>query len=114
VDGWSLGLAICKDTSVAAHIQALSGLGIDVYVAGLVMHSHETGDQNDRGQGIAAGFNVHVAFASFAGPTGSGYTVTAGVSSIWAPDGSLLAQAGPAPGDTTMATLYPSQHAALR
>jgi predicted amidohydrolase len=35
VDGWRLGLAICKDTGVAEHAAATVALGVDVYVAGL-------------------------------------------------------------------------------
>lgn len=93
VDGWTLGLAICKDTSITAHTCALSELAIDVYVAGLVMHPHEIDDQNERARRIATDLNVYVAFAGFAGPTGNGYTSTAGGSSIWSPEGVVLAQA---------------------
>ena len=34
VDGWRLGLAVCKDTGVSAHADATAGLGMDAYVAG--------------------------------------------------------------------------------
>ena len=34
VDGWRLGLAICKDTGVPAHASETAALGIDAYVAG--------------------------------------------------------------------------------
>src|SRR5262245_56978399 len=35
VDGWRLGLAICKDTGVPAHAAATAALGMDAYVAGV-------------------------------------------------------------------------------
>ena len=34
VDGWRLGLAICRDTGIAAQVEATVALGIDAYVAG--------------------------------------------------------------------------------
>ena len=34
VDGWRLGLAICKDTGVPQHASDTASLGIDAYVAG--------------------------------------------------------------------------------
>jgi predicted amidohydrolase len=105
VDGWRLGLAICKDTSVRHHQSDTAALGIDAYVAGTLMHRHETALQNDRSSQIAATLQVWVAVASFAGPTGAGYDAAAGCSGIWAPDGAVLAQAGPAPGGIARAVL---------
>lgn len=32
VDGWRLGLAICKDTGVAQHAADTAALGIDAYL----------------------------------------------------------------------------------
>jgi predicted amidohydrolase len=104
-DGWRLGLAICKDTSVPQHQSDTAALGIDVYAAGTLMRPEETGLQDDRASRIAAEHQVWVAVASFAGRTGSGYTQSAGRSGIWAPDGTLLAQAGPEPGAIARATL---------
>jgi predicted amidohydrolase len=95
VDGWGLGLAICKDTATGRHQLDTARLGIDAYVGGLVMLPEERGEQARRGQAIATEFRVFVAFASFAGPTGSGYPQTAGQSALWDRDGRLLAQAGP-------------------
>src|ERR1700680_2570428 len=37
VDGWRLGLAICKDTGVPQHAADTAALGIDAYLAGTVM-----------------------------------------------------------------------------
>jgi predicted amidohydrolase len=98
VDGWRLGLGLCKDTGVPQHTAATVERGIDVYVAGLVHAPEELDEQDARGLRIAAACGAHVAFASFAGPTGGGYRATAGRSTIWSPDGDVLARANSAPG----------------
>ncbi len=90
VDGWRLGLAVCKDTGVAQHPADTAALGIDAYLAGTVMGADEAELQYERGRRIAIGHHLWVAVASFAGPTGGGYAQTAGRSAIWAPDGTLV------------------------
>jgi len=105
VDGWRLGLAICRDTGIARHVADTAALGIDAYVAGTLMFDRETGVQDERGRRVAAAYGIWVAFASFAGPTGAGYEHTAGSSGIWAPDGSVVARAGPAAGEVVRATI---------
>jgi predicted amidohydrolase len=105
VDGWRLGLAICKDTGVAQHAADTAALGIHAYVAGVAEHAHDAAVLTERARRIATDHQVWVAMASFAGPTGSGYTHTAGRSGIWAPGGALVAQAGPEPGEIAHATL---------
>jgi predicted amidohydrolase len=105
VDGWRLGLAICKDVSVPQHQRDTAALGIDVYIAGTVMFSHEAQAQSERAARLAAEHGVWVAIASFAGPTGDGYTETAAHSGIWNPAGKSVAQAGPEVGAHARATL---------
>jgi predicted amidohydrolase len=105
VDGWRLGLGICKDTGVPAHAADTAALGVDAYVAGTLMFAFEATIQDERARRIATGHRVWVAFASFAGPTGGGYGETAGRSGIWAPDGVVAAQAGPETGGLARATL---------
>jgi predicted amidohydrolase len=105
VDGWRLGLAICKDTGVAAHAASTAELGIDVYVACLADSPDADAEQERHARRIAAAHRVWVAFASFAGPTGHPFPETAGRSGIWAPDGSLVDRAGPEPGGLARATL---------
>jgi predicted amidohydrolase len=105
VDGWRLGLGICKDTGVAEHVDVTAALGIDVYVAGLVHLPEELEVQEARALRIARRSGAHVAFASFAGPTGGGYDRTAGHSGIWSPAGAVLAQADTTPGAVARATL---------
>jgi predicted amidohydrolase len=98
VDGWRLGLAICRDTSIPQHSADTAALGIDAYVACTLMFDHETSLQNERSADIARRHQVWVAVASFAGSTGEGYDRCAGSSGVWAPDGTLLSQTGPEPG----------------
>jgi predicted amidohydrolase len=105
IDGWRLGLGICRDTGLPEHINQTAQLNIDAYVAGTLMFAHERDIQDDRARRIATEHGIAVAFASFAGPTGAGYTDTAGRSGIWAADGRRLAQAGPEAGTIARATL---------
>jgi predicted amidohydrolase len=105
VDGWRLGLAVCKDVSVPQHQADTAALGIDAYVAGTVMSAGERAVQDERASRIAAGLGLWVAIASFAGATGGGYTECAGRSGVWSPDGALAVQAGPEPGAVVSARL---------
>jgi predicted amidohydrolase len=92
VDGWRLGLAICKDTRIAQHAADTAACGIDAYVAGMVESEADAPDE--RARRVAADHTVWVAIASHAGPTGGGFDATAGGSGIWRPDGSVVKQAG--------------------
>lgn len=103
VDAWRIGLGICKDTGTKQHVAAVAALAVDGYVAGLVHRPEDLPEQRARGTRIARACRAWVAFASFAGPTGDGYTETAGGSAVWTPDGVTVADAGPAVGGTARA-----------
>jgi predicted amidohydrolase len=105
IDGWRLGLAICKDTGVAAHAAATATLGIHAYVAGVLETTDDAAVVAERALRVAADHAVWVAIASFAGSTGGGYDRAAGGSGIWRPDGSMAARAGAAPGEIVRAPL---------
>ncbi|MFF0718008.1 carbon-nitrogen hydrolase family protein [Micromonospora sp. NPDC003816] len=105
VDGWRLGLAICKDTGVPEHAARTCALGVDVYVASVVDHAADTAVQDERALRISTTHRVVVATASFAGSTGGGFVETAGRSAIWASDGAVLARAGTTPGEFARVTL---------
>jgi predicted amidohydrolase len=107
VDGWRLGLAICRDTGVPGHAARTAALGIDAYVAGALDTPEDAAVQEDRARRIGRDHGVPVVVASFAGPTGGGYDRTAGRSGIWAADGTLLARCGTGPGETARAVLVP-------
>jgi predicted amidohydrolase len=94
VDGWRLGLAVCKDTGVPEHAAATAALGIDVYAAGVLEHAHDAHIPEQRARRIATEHDVWVVFASFAGATGFGYSAVAGGSGIWSPNGTAVARAG--------------------
>jgi predicted amidohydrolase len=98
VDCWRLGLAICRDTGIRQHALDTKALGIDAYVAGVVLSTDETALLDERARRIAADHQVWVALASFAGSTGGGYVNTAGCSGIWRCDGAVVDQVGPATG----------------
>ena len=105
VNGWRLGLAICKDTGVPGHASSTAALGIDAYVAGPVKSAEDAALQDERARRIATGHQVWVAVASFAGSTGGGYAHAAGRSGIWTPGGVAIARAGPGTGALAHATL---------
>ncbi len=105
VDGWRLGLAICKDTGVPRHAADTAALGIDAYVAGSVKTVDEGALQDERAQRVATEGRIWVVVASAAGPSGGGYDPAAGRSGIWAPGGARVTQVGPEPGAIARATL---------
>jgi len=105
VDGWRLGLGICKDTGIREHAAATSALGMDAYVAGVLEAAADASVPDVRARRIAVDHGVWVAMASFAGSTGGGYDAAAGCSGIWAPDGHSVARVGPEPGALAKAAL---------
>lgn len=105
VDGWRLGLAICKDTGIPQHAADTAALGIDAYVAGSLEFADEAFVLDERARRIAADHRVWVAMASFAGSTGGGYDQAAGRSGIWSSGGVKVARAGPEAGAIASATL---------
>jgi hypothetical protein len=54
VDGWRLGLAICRDTGIPGHAADTAALGMDAYLAGTVKRADEADVQYERGRGVAA------------------------------------------------------------
>jgi predicted amidohydrolase len=105
IDGWRLGLAICRDTGIPAHAADTVALGIDAYVAGVLESAEDSAVPGERARRVAADHRVWVAVASFAGSTGGGYARAAGRSGIWAPGGAVVAEAGPETGAIARATL---------
>lgn len=105
VDGWRLGLAVCRDTGVPRHAAETAALGADAYLAGVLEAEADAAVVDARARRIAAAHGVWVAIASFAGSTGGGYDRAAGRSGVWAPGGAVVTQAGPEPGAVARATL---------
>lgn len=105
VDTWRIGLGICKDTGVSAHVNGVAELAVDLYVAGVLHHDHELDEQEERAVRIARACQSYVTFASFAGSTGEGFDVAAGNSAIWDAQGQLLARATDRPGAIVQASI---------
>lgn len=105
VDGFRLGLAICKDVNVDEHAAATAALDIDGYVASVVKHDHERTALTQRAADLAVTHRMWVAVSSAAGSTGEGFHATAGHSAIWDPEGTCLCAAGPAVDEIVAATL---------
>lgn len=105
VDGWRLGLGICRDTGVSEHVEATAALGVDVFVAGLADVPGDLEVQRERARHIAAVCGAHVAFASFAGPTGRGYERTAGCSAVYSPGGAVIDGCGADAGELARVTI---------
>jgi predicted amidohydrolase len=113
VDGWRLGLAICRDTGIDSHAADLAALGIDAYVAGAVDLPEAAEEMAERARRISTTYGIWVAFSGFAGPTGGPFPQTSGRSGIWAPDGRVAARASQVPGEIARATLWTADLAAL-
>jgi predicted amidohydrolase len=90
---------------IPQHASDTAALGIDAYVAATLKSADEAALQDERSRCVATGHQVWVAVASFAGSTGGGYDQAAGRSSIWTPEGVVIAQAGPETGAIARATL---------
>lgn len=105
VDGWRLGLAVCRDTGIPRHASDTAALGMDAYVAGVLETAEDAAVPEERARHVAAGHHVPVAVASFAGSTGGGYDRAAGGSGIWSSDGVEIARVGPETGAIARATL---------
>ncbi len=105
IDGWRLGLAICKDTGVPQHAAGTAAQGMDAYVAGVCETAGAEAGLDARARRIAADHGVWVAFASFAGSTGGGFDPAAGHSAVWGRDGVKVVEAGGDPGQLVVAAL---------
>ncbi|MET8833304.1 nitrilase-related carbon-nitrogen hydrolase [Micromonospora sp. NPDC004540] len=106
VDGWRLGLAVCRDTGVPAHAAATVARGADAYLAGVLESADEAAVPEERALRISVAHGVWVAVASFAGATGGGYARAAGGSGIWSPAGVAVARAGTGTGEMVTAILH--------
>lgn len=111
LDGWRLGLAICRDTMMfehaadtAEHARASGPGGVDAYVAGSLFTPSGLPKRDKRMPQLATGYGMWVVQSCFAGP-GSDYPETVGASAVWAPDGSVAARADDRPGRIVKAQL---------
>jgi predicted amidohydrolase len=101
LDGRRLGLAICRDASLAEHAAATVAAGAEVYVASTL--NSPTDPRDARMYERATTHRMHVVLSCGAGPDGP--LSTAGGSGFWAPDGAVIAQAGATPGEVVVTDL---------
>jgi predicted amidohydrolase len=110
LDGWRLGLAICRDTMMFEHAPATAEFargtvdGMDAYVAGALYTPQGLVKRDERMPQLARGYGMWVVQACFAGP-GSDYPDAVGNSAVWAPDGTVAARADERPGRIVTAEL---------
>ncbi|MEH3076373.1 MAG: carbon-nitrogen hydrolase family protein [Quadrisphaera sp.] len=109
VDGWRVGLAVCRDTGIAEHTAATAALGVDLYAAGVVDLPEALPVIRSRAVGNALACRAPVAVASAAGAVGPqhGFPETAGGSAVHGADGALLAAAGAVEGELVVVELEP-------
>jgi len=106
VDGWRVGVGLCKDTRILEHLRAVRAEGIHLYVAGLIHAPDELHEFDQRARRIAEKMHVPVVFAGYAGPTGP-FPETSGGSGVWDAAGAPIARAGADPGEVVRVRLAP-------
>lgn len=107
VDGWRLGLGICRDFSFPEHARAAALDGCHGYLASVLL-GRDKGARQRAAFGPARALDnaCFVVLANHSGPSGP-YHGCAG-SAVWGPDGTLLADAGTADPGIAVATLDPA------
>jgi predicted amidohydrolase len=99
LDGLRLGLAICRDASIAEHAAATVRAGAQIYVASTLNSPSDPRDA--RMHARATAHRIHVVLSCGAGPDGPVFG--SGGSGFWRPDGTVITQAGESPGDMVIA-----------
>ena len=89
-DGQTVGLSICADSSAPSHPKAYAARGATVYAAGVFLNAEWCTSDAPRLAGYASAHRMLVLMANHAASVGT-YT-SVGRSTVWAPDGELLAQ----------------------
>jgi predicted amidohydrolase len=89
--GETVGVAICADASRLSHPQAYADGGATVYAAGVFLNAEWYTTDAPRLAGYASRFRMLVVMANHAASVGT--HVSVGKSAVWAPDGTLLAEA---------------------
>lgn len=104
LQGWRVGVGVCRDTRMSEHLAATAALGIDLYVAGLAHAPAEEPAIEARAARIRQRFEIPVAFAVYAGTDG-GADASCGGSALWDMSGRCLATCTAEPGEVAIAVL---------
>ena len=91
VNGLEIGLAICADTSQSSHPQRYADAGAGIYAASMFLTDEWYRTDAPRLASYAARFQMLIVMANHSASVGTYSSV--GKSSVWGPDGALLAQA---------------------
>jgi predicted amidohydrolase len=89
--GQKVGIAICADSSRPSHPQAYADGGCTVYAASVFLNAEWYATDSPRLAEYASRFRMLVVMANHAASVGTCASV--GKSAVWAPDGTLLAEA---------------------
>jgi predicted amidohydrolase len=103
--GQTIGLAICADSSKPSHPQAYAEGGSTIYAAGVFLNAEWYATDSPRLAGYASQFRMLIVMANHAASVGT--YVSVGKSAVWAPGGSLLAQAAGTESCLVIATRIP-------
>jgi predicted amidohydrolase len=87
----TIGIAICADSSQPSHPEGYAEAGATIYAAGVFLNAEWYATDTPRLANYAARHRMLVVMANHAQSSGTYCSV--GKSSVWAPDGALLAQA---------------------
>lgn len=90
VQGHTVGIAICADSSRPAHPQTYANQGATIYATGVFLNAEWYATDVPRLADYAARFRMLVVMANHAASVGS-YT-SVGKSCVWRPDGTVLIQ----------------------
>jgi predicted amidohydrolase len=90
-NGQTVGLSICADSAAPSHPRTCASLGASVYAAGMFLNAEWYATDAPRLAAYAPRHRLLVLMANHAASVGT--YVSVGKSAVWAPDGSLLAQA---------------------
>jgi predicted amidohydrolase len=113
LDGWRLGLAICRDSSFPEHARAAALDGCHAYLIAALF----PGERGERRRSIlcparAMDNTLYVIAANHCGP--SGHLTGCGRSAIWDPEGMVLAEADASEPGVIMGRLQPQVLARAR
>jgi predicted amidohydrolase len=89
--GQTVGIAICADSSKSSHPRGYADLGSTIYAAGVFLNAEWYATDSPRLAEYASRFRMLVVMANHAASVGT--YVSVGKSAVWAPGGTLLAQA---------------------
>lgn len=90
IDGFPVGLAICRDAAIPEHASAAAARGAKLYAAGVMIDAEGYARKVPLMRGYARRHGIAVLMANYSGVSGG--EVSAGKSAIWGEDGEAVAE----------------------